>query len=376
MNKWIKLLGSCFLVAATASQAWSQVGKIVRSVRGAAAGVPSVARVVERQAIQARSAVPAFRASAALPVKPLRWRQNREMLDKYVMHTIVPTQSTSLQPRLTSPTISQSQEAVHEYEKFFSDLADVRKEVDPKLGYALLDNVNLLETLVPMEVNYFAERLHGLEFRAKQLQNTLFPSDPALKEAKEYLMFASQRLNKFYAPEVTSAYRSDRPFVQEEFWMEYDWRQGPRDEALTQLPENIHMAVLNDTEDILYMYQRWLREGRFPAGWKVSVYEDTVKLLEDVEAGAKFDLIISDIHVPGGGGRYFVNRLRRNDAETAVIGCSMYTRDKIDSAELFSIGFDGYMYGDDMFEESSGFFKWVSYIKNYYYYKRLGGWKR
>ena len=216
-----------------------------------------------------------------------------------------------------------------------------------------------------------AAELDGLRFRVDA-------DDPLLSFAREYLTYVRWTVY----PQAKDIYfitplpvRTDRPYVQEEFWMEYDWRKFPRDESLTQLPEDVHMVVLNDTHDILDMYKPWEREGRFPKGWKVSVYDDTKELLDAVKVGSKFDLVISDIQVPGGG-RYFVGQLRDMGFDTPVIGCSMYTRDKIDSQELHQIGFDGYMYGDDMFEESAGFYKWAGYIKNYYYYKRIGNWQR
>ena len=46
------------------------------------------------------------------------------------------------------------------------------------------------------------------------------------------------------------------------------------------------------------------------------------------------------------------------------------------SKELHDIGFDGYMYSGDMFEEAAGFSTWKSYVGNYYYYKRIGDWPR
>nr|QGT50836.1 hypothetical protein Elusimicrob2101_0990 [uncultured Elusimicrobia bacterium] len=381
MNYTAKILTSLICAGVLTPCGWAQVPQAVKAVRGVSSA--SALGRMDTQVAAGQKAVAAARAAAAAQTvrTPVRsaassLSRNRLQFENIVTRPIVPTVSADLRPRLVAPTLLQTQEVVRHYETFFADLDKLRKETDPLLGNALREHIKLSETLHPTEVGYYSAKLHMLELRAVQMQKTLFPTDEALKEALEYIQTASMHINKFYTPEVSEVTRAVRPYVQDEFWMEYDWRKGVRDESLTQLPENVHMAVLNDTQDILYMYKQWEREGRFPKGWKVSVYEDTKHLLEALESGSKFDLIISDINVPGGGGRYFVSRLREIGSETPVIGCSMYTRDKIDSEELHDIGFDGYMYGDDMFEESAGFYKWSGYIKNYYYYKRVGNWKR
>ena len=59
-----------------------------------------------------------------------------------------------------------------------------------------------------------------------------------------------------------------------------------------------------------------------------------------------------------------------------VIGCSNFPAYTLNDEELFQLGFDGYMYADDMFEEVYGSFNWMSNIKRYFYYKNLHGWQR
>lgn len=384
MNKIISVLTAVSCMGVLAPSAWCQAGKIgtqlmkkapssaldvLGSRFSAGANIAKTQAALERAANFARLRSPHLLRSDIL--------QKQGEFNTFVAHRIDPTPAADLRLRLVSPSLEQSKNAVQEYMDCFADFRAMRKEVDPVLGNALLERINLLEALHPSQLGYYAGIVQSMEFRVKKLQRTLFPNDPALAQVKTYLEFAASKFNKFYSPEIsTPKGYVGRPFVQEEFWMEYDWRNGERDAALTALPENVRLAVLNDSEDILDMYKLWERQGRFPAGWKVSGYEDALHLLNAVEAGQKFDLIVSDINVPGGGGRYFVHRLREMGIQTPVIGCSGYTRDKIDSKELHDIGFDGYMYSDDMFEETSGFYKWKSYVSNYYYYQRVGGWPR
>ncbi len=385
MNQSIKVLLGIVCAGVMVPCAWGQAAKAgrqaLKGLSSASKPVSALGRLDARVSAAQRAVSHVRPVKVDLPSVPVKAgvtsaARARVQFDAYAAKVITPTPSVNLRPRLVSPTVSQTQEAVQQYEQFFADFSEFHKYINPMIGNALLENVKLAETLHPTQIGRLAGELRGLEMRASKLQRLLFPNDPALKDALEYISFASQEVNKFYTPEVAETSHAVRPYVQDEFWMEFDWHKGKQDETLKQLPENVHMVVLNDTKDILNMYKQWEREGRFPQGWKISVYEDTKELLEAVEAGTKFDLVISDINVPGGGGRYFVNRLREMGVNTPVIGCSMYTRDKIDSQELHQIGFDGYMYGDDMFEESAGFYKWNGYIKNYYYYKRIGNWPR
>lgn len=376
MNNTIKMLLSLVCVGIAFPSSWAQVpGAAVRASRAASNASSALGRL-DGLANTGMAAVRASRMSVpavtAVRSAGSSLRKARLPFENFVLRPIAPTPVESLRLRLVSPTLPQAQEAIKDYETFFADFAGFRKELDPVLGNALLENVNLQESLHPMDLRYYITGLGTLRLQATRLQKVLFPADPGLKGAVEYLDYASQKIDKFYTPEVPVADYQMRPYVQEEFWMEYDWRKGPRDESLTQLPEDVHMVVLNDTQDILDMYKQWEREGRFPKGWKVSVYEDTMDLLNAMNSGMKFDLVISDIHVPGGGGRFLVSEMRQKGIETPVIGCSMYTRDQINSEELYNIGFNGYMCGRDMFEESAGFWTWVGYIKNYYYYQRIG----
>ena len=142
------------------------------------------------------------------------------------------------------------------------------------------------------------------------------------------------------------------------------------------VPPDLRVAVLNDQEDILDMYRAWDQQRRLGEGWSVTTYKDTRNLLNDLQNGHMYDLIITDLTVPGGGGYFLTDQVREMGLNMPIIGCSMYTLDKLDAPKMFDQGFDGYIYGDDLFEEMSGSVSWLGYIKNYYYYKALHGWSR
>ena len=382
----IRLSGKClvFLAAvALSSSAYAQVGKqIIKSgsralgsgvaeksvlntmsqwykagaaVRGASAAAASVDRAVKSQVLSKTSREHALRNSG-------------------FFNPIVPTPSSQLHINLIHPTTEQVNQAVNEYNQLMIDLIPVRREVNTKLLYQTLPN-DKWSSLSPQDRRYLIAKLSALQPRVEKLRRVVFSKDPALKQAEEWLNQAMQEINPFYVPGLSSNTRTDtRVFAENEFFLRDPgmaaWGQKK------ELPKNVRVAVLNDQTEILDMYRLWEREKRLGEGWSVAAYTDTRELLKDMQSGATYDLIITDLTVPGGGGYYLADQVRAMGRNTPIIGCSMYTIDKINAEQMFEQGFDGYIYGDDMFEEAAGSVKWIGYIKNYYYYKGLHGWSR
>ena len=136
------------------------------------------------------------------------------------------------------------------------------------------------------------------------------------------------------------------------------------------------MAVLNDDLDILAMYDTWIKQGRLGKNWTLETYHNTEDLVAAVKSGKNFDLIITDLTVPGGGGYFLTDQVRQLNKRTPIIGCSMYTIDAINAEKMFEQGFDGYIYGGGLFEEVSGSVTWMGYIKYYYSLGKFFNWRR
>ncbi len=311
-----------------------------------------------------------------IPVVQRRWESFRS---SGFFDAILPTPSKELKINLINPTNEQVQQAVKGYQRLWKDFAPLHAEVTTKLFYNTFPNEKGA-SLPPQDRRTLITNLGLLQGRAEKLSRVVFAKDPALKNMLEWLENALQAIHPFYVPGLQQRARTDsRVFERDEFFLKYpdtshfpEGFQGPE----RAVPDNLRVAVLNDQEDILDMYRIWNYQKRLGEGWDVQLYEDTGALLDDIRAGKEYDLIITDLTVPGGGGYFLVDQIRSMKLNMPIIGCSMYTIDKLNAEKMFDQGFDGYIYGSDMFEEVSGSVKFIGYLKNYYYYKALNGWSR
>lgn len=292
---------------------------------------------------------------------------------------ITPTPLRELRVNLIHPTTEQVQQAVSEYRNLVKDFAPVHKEITTKLLYKTLPN-DKWTALLPQERRSLILSLSRLQGRVEKLRRVVFAKDQPLEKMAVWIDTALQEVNPFYMPGIRLRGRADkRVFDRNEFFLKYpnkaDLPAGVTAPERT-VPPDLRVAVLNDQEDILDMYRAWDQQGRLGEGWSVTTYKDTRNLLNDLQNGHMYDLIITDLTVPGGGGYFLTDQVREMGLNMPIIGCSMYTLDKLDAQKMFDQGFDGYIYGDDLFEEMSGSVSWLGYIKNYYYYKALHGWSR
>lgn len=311
------------------------------------------------------------------PTYPPAVLTKREFLNSdFFTMSIAPTPVEKLYPRLTSPSSAQMQGALEEYQNALSDFFTLRKEIQQVLLYQNLPGESGM--LLPESKRGYLEMLWDIRLRINRLALVTFPKDQALQSAKKWLDDALQKFNPYYTPEnLMKEIRADREFDRGQFLLADDWRNPllPHD-FKREVPENIHMAVLNDDLDILAMYDTWIKQGRLGKNWTLETYHNTEDLVAAVKSGKNFDLIITDLTVPGGGGYFLTDQVRQLNKRTPIIGCSMYTIDAINAEKMFEQGFDGYIYGGGLFEEVSGSVTWMGYIKYYYSLGKFFNWRR
>lgn len=388
VNKWLV----CALALAMGSAAYAQVGKqIVKngtralgassefSILNSMDGWYNAGAAMKQSAAAAAAIEEAAQKAARKPYEKLPETREHAFRNSDFFKPILPTPVKELHVRLIHPTQDQVQKAVAAYQKVMGDFEPLRKEVSTKLLYKTFP-LDEWYSLTPQERRVLILEISSVKGRIQKLRSVVFAQDPALAEAEEWLEKAMQYINPFYVPSMKNRTRTDnRVFDRKEFFLEYPRSLFSADEATAALrtaPANLRIAVLNDQEDILDMYRIWEKQNRLGEGWTVTTYKDTRELLHALQSGAVYDMIITDLTVPGGGGYYLADQVRDMRLNMPIIGCSMYTADKLDAQKMFDQGFDGYIYGDDMFEELAGSVSWMGYIKNYYYYKNSHGWSR
>lgn len=146
--------------------------------------------------------------------------------------------------------------------------------------------------------------------------------------------------------------------------------------ARASLPAKLRVAVLNDDPDILFLYKKWLDQGVLGKTGQWSFYKELDDFAEKLAAGEKFDLIITDLNLPGGSARYFVSHMRVNgDLQTPVIASSSFPPQAVDGAELLGAGFDGY-FPASYLRLPDGEVTLLRALNNYYKYQGRHGWIR
>ena len=382
-GKWLVGL----MAVALASSAYAQTGKQIiksgsRALSSNAAEMSILKTMDNWYGIGAALKKSPAAASIERAVKqqlPVKETREHAFRNSGFFDPIMATPIRELQINLIHPTTEQVQQAVNEYRSLMRDLAPVRKEVNAKLLYQSLPNDKWV-SFPPQERRRLISELAALQGRVEKLRRVVFSKDAALEKVGKWIDEALKQINPYYVPaQRTSARADSRSFNREEFFLKYpDVSKVPQGVTAPkrELPANIRVAVLNDQTDVLDMYRIWDAQKRLGEGWSVTTYKDTRDLINAIQSGNVYDLIITDLTVPGGGGYYLVDEVRSMGLNMPIIGCSMYTIDKLNAEKMFEQGFDGYIYGDDMFEEIAGSVSWVGYIKNYYYYKALHGWSR
>jgi CheY-like chemotaxis protein len=90
-----------------------------------------------------------------------------------------------------------------------------------------------------------------------------------------------------------------------------------------------HLLVVDD-EDIV---RRFIVRVLGDAGYRVDEVASGAEALDAVDRGEKFDLVVSDVRMPGLSGPQFVEQLRRKEADMKVLYITAYSDQLFDERE-------------------------------------------
>ncbi len=310
-------------------------------------------------------------------------------LDRYIFNNVSPTNITKLPILLYHPSNKQQTEAILLYVRVMDDFRSFKQEMDILLYYQAKPSERRI--LSAAERAQLMDKISLMNSKLMKLKNIIAPMDPAYKAAREYMVYAAETVNPMLRGMLSSQgqlLRSDRTYVMSEFFLHTP--KGNKDSVFLnfmtpsaraaqiarRLPSGLKMAVLNDRGSILKEMQK-LNKTIFCPDWSISSYENTEKLLRDINAGAKFDLILTDILVPGGGGYYLTDTLRSQKFSGIIIALSSYEEEEGLGLAMFKRGFDGMISMPIGFEKGSGWPQEImKKLQNYFYYRNLNHWKR
>ena len=291
---------------------------------------------------------------------------------------------------LEEPTAAQMRKALTEYHQVMESFQNFKKEMDVFLYYqSKEDEKRTLSAVEKAELMGKISRMHG---KLSSLKTFISSEDPAYRAAREYVAYAAELVS----PTMRGMWlksldqRADRQYRGEEFFLhtpkanqDASWK-GLLPGAVRvrqvaeKLPPGLKMAVLNDRWSVIARMRQMHLSGKFLPGWDIAYYEDTAALLYDVtHAGKKFDVILTDIIVPGGGGCYLTGELRKKGFSGVIIALAAFEEENKMGKRLFDMGFDGMISMPMMFENGSHWpLQIMKNLQSYFYYRDTNGWKR
>lgn len=369
MNKKISLL----LVFLLAGQlVYAQKGKVISSLRPSAlekyAEIYRSGQKIVKESVLRRSLL------APKSTHPSKVSNERIFRDKLLMleTEILSVNMNSLYYEGAMPTREQVAQAHADYEQLFKEFEKFRQEVTPEIvRFSFSGFVTPLELQKkPMLIS----RISAMASKVEALRAVAFPRDLPLGRMKEYLDSMMRLLNPYHTTFVRHPRPDKRVYNESEFFLLLPRKPNTFiSQRLTNpLPENIRLAVVNDEAMVADRYVYWFYSKHFPKGWDVQVYSSVTDCLNAYKRGEMFDLIITDLVVPGGGGNYLVDQLRQMNFEGAILGNSAYYASQIQGKENFDLGYDGYFSSGDV----EVYDDLYDYLQTYYYYRDKNGWAR
>lgn len=310
-------------------------------------------------------------------------------LEPYIFKKVLATDYENLPILLYEPSLQQELNAAAQYMEAMSAFEEFKRDMDIFLYYQSKPNER--HELTVLERQDWNERINEVNAKLRRLKNIIAAHDPAYAAARKYMILAAEFINPVLRGLLTKQEfaRTDRQYVQEEFylhapvvknqksgWMTWPPSFLPHRKPALGAPSALKIAVLNDRQSVLDAFEQAHQKVFFP-DWKLSTYDNTEDLLRAVAGGQSFDLILTDIIVPGGGGYYLTASLRDKGFKGAILALSAYEEDEQMGLDLFKRGFDGMISVPTGFERNK---KWpreiMEKLRHYFYYRDTNRWIR
>lgn len=304
------------------------------------------------------------------------------------------------------------------YNDLLQSIQDFRSYIVPKIVYASLPGEGT--QINPQETEHITAETSDILYKIKLLRTSL-PEDPYLQKQEVYWGTVFEGFNPLLKGMIVKNEQlpraDERTLVKKEFnlfnpdgtdyllprsetlirdpddeeeldsyaYVRMQMRNPPitqqaaaeeREKLLDQIPSGLRIAFINDDTLPRINFEGWAKKGYLGRGATLKAFKDGGQFLKELEKGVPYDLVITDLLVPEGG-LAMMPQLRQMAPHLTVIASSKYDRGEEDEAMLFKAGIDGYLwYNTNLNSGAYGYIEYLRAMKNYYYYKKLHGWRR
>ncbi|MGN0017274.1 MAG: response regulator [Candidatus Avelusimicrobium sp.] len=248
----------------------------------------------------------------------------------------------------------------------------------------------------PSEKRALDEDLASLSLKIQNLLRHMHNTDPLISRiitdinwAREILFDMPGQLVvphlKRPAPFNLNEYRLVPPagasprlaILDDTYFFSPDKARSAAEELCAQIPAGLKIAVLNDNPAHINQYAAWQNGRLFTNGITVQTFTSVGEFMQKHNQ-SRFDLILTDYFIPGGGGNLLVKTLRNNRDNTPILlqsytgeGTSAWdmTRSPQALEKDYMAGYDGELPGNDDFFSRRGYLYVLEGIRNFYLYR-------
>ena len=312
----------------------------------------------------------------------------RRELEHNVLSAMAKPSLENMKLGVLAPTEKQKEIIFSKYTDVMEKVRSLKKDLDGLLYYQSKPAER--RELPAQERQYWVRKIIEINRELNSLAISVEESDALFRRAKDYLQYAltviAPDLDGLLPGLQSTDPRTDRVLKAEEFFLHDPavnrfelWRNFFKKSSPNHfMPKGLKIAVLNDRQTLLWAVEEaHLGKLLFP-GHYVKTYDHAANLLNDMRVGREtFDVILSDLHVPGGGGYHLVQILRRNGYKGVILAASAYPEQRGMAETLYNRGFDGMFSIPEIFEMEPHWYDRLNQgLRNYFYYRNTHGWLR